>query len=271
MSKTNETWTTTHDLALLYVALAYGTDYQLSEAELSIINDALHGWCEGCDRETVQEVVVEAMAVFLEEEPEREVVNAMQSLKASLPREDRIRALEEIMRIAEADGVLLRSERSLISTIAALWELKATGDQLIGNSETRSEEVDGWSLLHDMGLLYVVVAHSTDSDLSEPELSAMIERLLQWQPDYSEEEVRKVLRDVLQFYAGEPGKEDLRKSIQTLNESLPMLQRLALLDDLVYIAEADGEFSPRERDMILTLSRAWNLNVRFNGTSAGQA
>lgn len=267
MSKTNEAWTTTHDLALLYVALAYGTDYQLSEAELNSINEALQGWCEGCDRETLQEIVVEAMAVFMEEEPEREVVNAMQSLKVSLPAEERVRALEEIVRIAESDGVLLRSERSLISTLATVWEVKSAGEQLVGKSESRSEDGSGWTLLHDMGLIYVVVAHSTDSDLSEPELSAMIERLLQWQPDFSEEDVRRVLRDVLQFYAGEPDKDDLRKSILALDESLPMLQRLALLDDLVYIAEADGDFSAHERDMILTISKAWNLSVRFNGAT----
>lgn len=267
MSKEDDAWTTTHDLALIYVALAYGTDYELSDGELNSITTALQGWCSTCDREAVQEVVVEAMAVFTEDEPEREVVSAMQSLRQSLSQEERCRALEEIVRIARADGVLLRSERSLISTLAAVWEVKGSGRTRIGEAPASDDEQIAWTILHDMGLMYVVVAHSTDNDLSEAEISAMIERLLQWQPDHSEDDVRNLLHEVLQYYAAGPEESELKRAVASISESLPMLQRLALLDDLVYIAEADDALTTAERDMIFNLAEAWNLNVRLNGTA----
>ena len=37
MIKSNETWTRAHDLALVYVALAYGTDNTLSDEEVETI------------------------------------------------------------------------------------------------------------------------------------------------------------------------------------------------------------------------------------------
>ncbi|HET6566795.1 MAG TPA: TerB family tellurite resistance protein [Rhodothermales bacterium] len=267
MSQENDAWTTTHDLALIYVALAYGTDYELSDEELNTITSVLQGWCDECDREGVQEVVVEAMAVFTEDEPEREVVNSMQSLRQSLSRDERCRALEEIVRIARADGVLLRSEKSLIATLAAVWEIRGAGQKKVGDTSTGEDDQIAWTILHDMGLLYVVVAHSTDNDLSEGEITAMIERMLQWQPGYTDEDVRKLLREVLQYYSSGPKESELKRAVHNVSESLPMLQRLALLDDLVYIAEADGDFTANERDMILTLAEAWNLNVRLNGTA----
>ena len=43
MSST-EDWTTPHDLALIYIALAYGTDHDLQEEEMATLTDALREW-----------------------------------------------------------------------------------------------------------------------------------------------------------------------------------------------------------------------------------
>jgi uncharacterized tellurite resistance protein B-like protein len=260
-----DTWSTAHDLALIYIALAYGTDYQLSDEELDTITSTLQGWRSDLDRESIQEVVVEAMTVFLEDDPEKEVVNSMQTLKQVLSSEDQQRVLREIMHIAEADGVLLRTERSLIAVLADLWEVRAAAENLVKQSTVSVESAPFWSLLHDMGLMYLVVSHSTDNNLETSEISAMVERMLQWEPTFSEDEARTLLREVLQFYAEGPDELALQRSVYTIRDTLPMLQRLALLDDLVYIAEADGDFTQHEKDMILTLSRAWNVAVRLNG------
>ncbi len=261
----NETWTTTHDLALLFLALAYGTDHTLSDAELSTITELLQEWEPEASREAVQEIVLEAMAVFLEKQPEDEVVGAIQSLRQSLSQEQRLKALGEVVEVAEADGVLLSSERNLITIVSEAWGMKRMGERLVGREV--EEASDEWGLLHDMVLMYLVVAHSTDNELVDEEIAAMIDRLKQWQPEYEEEQVRAVIRQVLTFYGQQPDKESLQGSIGRLGASLPPLQRLALLDDLVHIAQADGSFSPAERDMILNLSRHWRVRIRLGGVA----
>lgn len=271
MDMTNETWTNAHDLALVYIALAYGTDYRLSESELGTITRYVSGWRDGAGESEVQEVVMEAMSVFLERPAEQEVVRSMKALRGTLSQDERRRALEEVVRIAEADGVLLSHEQSLISIIADEWDIRQTAESLLAATSATVEERPAWTLLHDLALIGVVVAHSTDNDLAEREIDVILERLGQWQPDLNEEEVRRVLREALAFYATEPGEEELRRSVRALRDALPMMQRLAVLDDLYQIAEADGSLIEAEQAMITSLARALEVNVRFNGQPDAQA
>ena len=262
---TKEKWTPAHNLALIYIALAYGTDYDLSDEEMDAIESALMSWKEDLDTETVQEVVTEAMDAYLEDQSGNEVIRSMRRLKRDLSEEQRRKALEDVVSVAEADGVLLSSERSLISTLAEIWSLKDVGQDLLFSSSASREEQPSWTLLHDISLMHVVVAHSTDNELSEEEIEAMIERLKEWQPGLSDEEVRKVLREVLAYYTEEPAEEELKTSVQAIKEALPVVQRLTVLDDLAYIAEIDGSFNEHEREMIAMLSQAWDIGVRLDG------
>ena len=268
MQNPNEAWTHTHDLALIYIALAYGTDHRLSDEEVDQIKAALERWSdEEGFAEGVPVVVMEAMAVYLggQARIEAEVLRSMQTLKAALSPERRRRALEDVVRIAEADGILLASERGLIRTLAEVWEIKATSARLLEQSTVRAEVLPDWSLLHDISLMYLVLAHATDNELSDDEISMMIERLQEWQPELAEEDVRDVLRAALQVYAEEPGREALGASVSAIRDGLPVVQRLAVLDDLVRIAEADGEVNRHEEEMLSTLSQAWEITVRLNG------
>lgn len=260
-----ESWTPAHDLALIYVALAYGTDSELSEKELQTITEAIATWRADLSVTEVNEVVLEAVAIFLEGNPRSEVVHSMQTLRDVLSTEQRRRALDDIIRIAEADGVLLHRERGLITFLATIWEMKATGQRLIEQSSVPEETSPEWSLLHDISLMYVVMAHSTDNELSEPEIGAIVERLSEWQPDLDEGSTRRVIGDVLTYYASEPPSERLQTSVTAIKDGLPLMQRLVLLNDLVYIAEADGEFTQYEKEMLATLSSAWDIPVRLNG------
>ena len=264
MTQRKDTWTEAHDLALIYVALAYGTDHDLSDEELSTITDCLAAW-DNADAADAQETVMEAVAVYLEGDAGAEVARSVSTLAQSLSVTQRRRALEDVMRVAEADGVLLSSEQSLISTLAGAWHVKATEQELIDHATATVEAVPSWSLLHDLGLLYLVVAHGADGELTDPEIAAMIGRMQEWQPDLEEEDARSVLRSVLQFYAEEPGEEALGRSVGALKEALPLIQRLVVLDDLTYIANADGTYDDNEQELITSLADAWNVSVRLNG------
>lgn len=264
MYTTKDTWTVAHDLALVYIALAYGTDHDLSDEELNALTRALSAW-DDFFAEDVREVVLEALAVYLEGTPGVEVARTIQSLAQTLSPMQRRQALQDVMRIAEADGILLSSEQSLISALAGAWHVKALEQHLLDQTTANIEALPAWSLLHDLSLVYVILAHSTDDDLSDAELQAITERLHEWQPDLEEADTRQVLADVLQFYAEEPGEKALGRSIGAIKEALPAIQRLVVLDDLHYIARADGDLGSHARDMIASLAQAWEVSVRLNG------
>ena len=273
-----DTWTTAHDLSLVYIALAYGTDKDLADAELNVIVERLSRWNppEAALKEggqDVQEVIMEAAAIYLEEDADHEVAGSVETLGRELDEDELRHALEDALRIAEADGVLLSSEQNLLSALAEAWNLRATERRLIEESTVEVEAVDtAWSLLHDLGLVYVVLAHSTDDELSDAEISAVLGRLQDWHEEVSEDDAREVLREVLTFYGEQPSEEALEASVRSVKETLPPTQRLVVLDDLMNIADIEGDRSGHKREMVEGLADAWNVPVRMgNALQDGRA
>ena len=84
-------------------------------------------------------------------------------------------------------------------------------------------------------------------------------------PDQDDEAIRRVLREALAFYSAGPDQEALQQSVQTIREMMSAVHRLVLLDDLVFIAEADGEVNDIEKEMIDNLSPSWGVSIRVDG------
>ncbi|MFB6246977.1 MAG: TerB family tellurite resistance protein [Salinibacter sp.] len=262
----HEDWTESHDLALIYIALAYGTDHELTEGEMTALTDALRDWAVVPDDTHIQEVVMEAATAFLEGNARAEVRRSIDDLAEGLSLSERRRALRDMMRVAEADGVLLENEQGLIHILADAWSLKEMSDDLVeGTSATVQREGEDWGLIHELTFLYIVVAHSADNDLSDREIETILDRLQEWEPDRSREALRDVFRRALQVYADQPEAALIEDSVEALKEALPLVQRLTALDDLNTVAQADGALSANERELILNLAQAWDVNVRLNG------
>lgn len=265
MSST-EDWTTPHNLALIYIALAYGTDHDLQEEEMTVLTAALREWTAMPDDAHVQEVVMEAATAFLEGDARAEVRRAIRQLGEELSSVERRRALRDVMEIAEADGVLLEREQGLIHILADAWSLKQLSEELIEDTSAAVQrEGEDWGLIHELAFLYIVVAHSANNDLSSAEIDVILERLHEWQPQRSEEEMRDVLRRSLQVYADEPAQSLIQESVEALKDVLPVVQRLTVLDDLNTVAHAEGGLTRTERELIMHLARAWDVNIRLNG------
>lgn len=255
----DDAWTLIHDLALLFVALAYGTDRRLSNDEISVINRALAYWRPEASDGAIREVIVEATTVLMEEGASGEVHRAITRLGRELSEADLSQVLAQVNDIAEADGILLQREEHLIGVLAEAWSLRGLETPEMGDEES------DWSVLHQMAFIYVVVAHSSDDELNPAEIEAIVDRLRGWDGNLDDGAVRDVVRDAVAFYAQEPGEEVLGKTIVTIKNTLPPMRRLILLDDLYYIAHADGTFSENERAMITSLADAWGVSIRLNG------
>ena len=260
-------WTTPHNLALIYIALAYGTDHDLQEEEMATLTDALREWTAMPSDAHVQEVVMEAATAFLEGDARAEVRRSIDRLGEQLTATERRRALRDVMDIAEADGVLLEREQGLIHILAEAWSLKQLSEELLADSTVAVQQKgEDWGLIHELAFIYIVVAHSSDNELSNAEIDVILDRLHEWQPQRSEDEVREAFRRSLQVYADEPDQELIQASVETLKEALPVVQRLTVLDDLNTVAHADeGTLTRNERELIMHLARAWDINVRLNG------
>ena len=266
MSATNSPdWTTAHDLAVVYIALAYGTDHELTDEELRVVTQALQAWA---DREEpdVQEVIVEAAALFVEADPEAEVQRAMNDLRAELSSRERRNTVRHLIRIAEADGVLLEREQGFIHTLADAWSLKQLSEELLENtSAVVQRRGEDWGLIHELAFLYIIVGHSAGDELSPQTVDVMQDRLQEWQPSLDAEEVRDVVRRALQVYADDPEEALIHDSVEALKEALPSTQRLTVLDDLHTVARADSPLTRTERELIASLAQAWDVNIRMNG------
>lgn len=263
MRTSNDFWTHLHDMALVFLALAYSTDTSLSDAEVDSISNSLKSWRPNASDQEINEIVLEAASVFFEVDAEREIVQSAISLGSALSIEQRQQVLEDVLRVAEADGVLLNSDLNVLSVLASAWDTKATKDRLLDESTVRMEGDPEWSVLHDIALMYIIMAHSTDGDLSEVEIATMKDRLGEWEPELDKGMVLSILRTALEYYSQSPGQVDIQDSVLAIKEALPRTQRLVILDDLVTIARADGNVKVGEKEIMESLSNAWNVDIRI--------
>ena len=249
-----------HDLALTLLVLVASEGDELSEDELATVTDVLQLWGPDIDPDVAQDVLMEALDGCADDERLNDRVAASVAALCDLPLGKRMEALEYVVRVAEVDGVLTRSEVAMIRELAESWSLDRLGDSLLSQSTaSRQEELPGWTLLHDIGLLFVALAHGGDAELTADESAVMLKRLRAWQPDRSEGGVYDVLREALGQYSRDEAA--LRRAIESIGKNVPTVQRLLLLEDLMCIADADGATTLHEKEMIRNLAHGWGLRA----------
>lgn len=124
-----ESWTQLHDMALIYVALAHGTDRQLVDEELDEISARLNEWRKDLNHEDVQEVVMEALVIYLEGNRQEEITRSMLRIKKDVPVLERVAMLDDLKRIAEADGEVVANEEGLIRSLVKIWDVEPHGTE----------------------------------------------------------------------------------------------------------------------------------------------
>jgi uncharacterized tellurite resistance protein B-like protein len=91
----------------------------------------------------------------------------------------------------------------------------------------------------------------------------VVDRLGEWEPQITEEQLRSILRTALQYYAQGPDRQDIQDSVASIKEQLSRSQRLIILDDLITIARSDGDITNQEKDVLENLSSVWHIDVRI--------
>ncbi len=248
-----------HELALLYLAMAQGADDPLSYAEREAVTDNLHDRYAYLDRAEVQNVVLETLTAHDEHALKDTARQVIDTLGQVLSDEEKRAVLEDLVRIAQADGVVLDRERRLLGTIAASWDVAVPPTAAEWPDAER--DVASWSTLHHLAFIYFVLAHAPDSEFSEEERQLILKKLQQWEPSLDDGAVRAVMEQAMDRYARGLDPEMLTASIEAVKNALPVAQRKTALNDLVQIANVDGVFLDSEEDLLNDLVAAWGLDA----------
>lgn len=246
------------DLALLYLALAHGTDQDLDHAEMDLIARRLLDAEAGVSQGTVLRALKEALEVYVREDVQAHIARAVEHLRQAAPPRLRRRILSDLSEIARADGKVLYAEAAFIGELAFAWKTDEPETPADTWSLFTDGEDQGWTPLHDLAFIYVTLAHRTDDTLSRREVEAITEKIGEWMPDANASTLRRLLHDVLTVYDEAPEGRTFEDAVAAVRQAVPAHQRAAVLDDLRFVADADGVMLVEERVLIEELARAWD-------------
>ncbi len=124
---------------------------------------------------------------------------------------------------------------------------------------TGSSGPSEWSVLHDVALLYLALAHGTDLDIDPAEQVTMVEKLKIRYPDVGLWRVRQILQEVMLTYLGEHSRQMVEAAMASIKASMSKEERIGVLNDLAELATADGTIVPGEVSFIQQLASYWEV------------
>jgi uncharacterized tellurite resistance protein B-like protein len=250
------------DLALIYLAFAHGTDEDLSDEEIAIIAERLLDWQEEGGRDAIIQSVKRALRTYNDAGDETPIEEAIDSIGMSVSREVRAFILDDLMDIAMADDIFRHAESSFIKRLGDRWDVRPSAEFGTEDSLTilHKGDVDGgWTPLHDLALVYLMLVHGTDHNLTINEVEAMTRKLSEWMPDKTEAEMFIVVQGAMNIYGDGTDQKVMDEAVESLKHYVPEHQRKALIDDLEYLAKADGVILDEERELIERLRESFGV------------
>lgn len=248
------------DFAHIYIAFAHGTDAELVDDEVEIIAEKMREWDVDAERDRLVDAINRALNDYLNDDDSRDLRAAIMHVNAAAPTAVKQVIIDDLMGIALADDVFRHAESSFIKSLEDAWCLSSDGGAARNRHFSvidQTEQYGGWTALHDLALLYLTLAHSTDGDLTSEESDAIQQKLTEWIPDAAESDVLRIVQGAMSVYAQRPDAKMMAESVAAVQRLIPDHQRQAVLSDLEAVAQADGNVSDRERSVIDQLRDAW--------------
>ena len=118
-------WGALHHLAFIYLVLAHAPDSDFSAEERRLILNKLHQWEPRLDEDAVQDVLDRAIQRYAQGPNAAMLTVSVEAVKLKLPAAQRQAALNDLVQIANADGVFLDSEEDLLNDLRTAWDLDA--------------------------------------------------------------------------------------------------------------------------------------------------
>ncbi|HMB92147.1 MAG TPA: TerB family tellurite resistance protein [Rhodothermales bacterium] len=116
-------WSPLHDLALIYLALAHGTDMEIDTSEQEKMIERLNAWNVDAASARPEKIMDEVMLTYMSDHSREMVEASMVALKESMDRNERVAVLNDLADLASADGLLVPGEIAFIQQLAAFWDM----------------------------------------------------------------------------------------------------------------------------------------------------
>lgn len=116
-------WGPLHDLALIYLALAHGTDLEIDGSEQEKMVEQLKAWNADATSAQPERILDEVMLTYMSDHSREMVEASMVALKESMGRNERVAILNDLADLASADGMLVPGEIAFIQQLAAFWDM----------------------------------------------------------------------------------------------------------------------------------------------------
>lgn len=120
-------WTPIHDLALVYLQLAHGTDEEIVDSEVDAIAQKINEWLPDAENAQVLQVVREAMHAYVQGPDKRIFEDSVDTLKKVVPTHQRAALLADLHFVASADGRITKKEREMIERLTEAWDVELSG------------------------------------------------------------------------------------------------------------------------------------------------
>ena len=116
-----------------------------------------------------------------------------------------------------------------------------------------------------IAFLFVACARLADGVLSEVEVVRIVERVAQWMPGATTEDIHAELERAVSLFRDAPDATAQQALVlataERLRELLGPPERERLVTELIGLAYADGEVDLGETDFVLTVARALDVEV----------
>lgn len=116
-------WTPLHDLATLYLTMAYRPDQDLSLDEVEAITRKLAEWMPERDPADIFHIVQGAINVFGDGTDRHMLDESIEALKKFIPQHQRKALIDDLEFVAQSDGTILDAERALIDRLREALEV----------------------------------------------------------------------------------------------------------------------------------------------------
>lgn len=117
-------WSALHEMALIYLALLNSSDDELRRDSRSLTRELLLDWFPDVDDQRLDRVIQDALLVQLGPASDHMLTTAVEALRQSMPRDQRIAVLSDLADVAMADGFVIPDEASFIERLAQEWDIE---------------------------------------------------------------------------------------------------------------------------------------------------
>ncbi len=118
-------WGALHHLAFIYLVLAHAPDSDFSAEERQLILKKLQEWEPALTEHAIEAVLDRAIDRYAQGPHPAMLIASVEAVKVALSVSQRQVALNNLVQIANADGVFLDSEEDLLNDLRTAWDLDA--------------------------------------------------------------------------------------------------------------------------------------------------